>query len=229
MLEVKDLHVGYGQSEVIHNANFSAAKGEILAIMGRNGMGKTTLLKSLIGMIGARSGSVKVDGVEVNGLPSHRRVRSGMAYVPQGRMIFSSLTVFENLISGATGEVTKSTLDEIYALFPVLHEMRKRKGGNLSGGQQQQLAIGRALITGPKVLVLDEPTEGIQPSIIKDIAKALREIRKMRDLTIVVTEQVVSFMMDVCDRVMVMDRGRLVHEATRANLDELKVKQMLAV
>jgi len=229
MLEVKDLHVGYGQSEVIHNASFGASKGEILAIMGRNGMGKTTLLKSLIGMIAAKSGSVKVDGAEINGLPSHSRVRCGMAYVPQGRMIFSSLTVFENLISGAAGEVKKSTLDEIYALFPVLHEMRKRKGGNLSGGQQQQLAIARALITGPKVLVLDEPTEGIQPSIIKDIAKALREIRKMRDLTIVVTEQVVSFMMDVCDRVMVMDRGRLVHEATRANLDADKVKQLLAV
>jgi urea transport system ATP-binding protein len=229
MLEVKDLHAGYGQSEVIHSASFGASKGEILAIMGRNGMGKTTLLKSLIGLISAKSGSVKVDGVEVIGMPSHRRVRSGMAYVPQGRMIFSSLTVFENLISGAAGEVKKSTLDEIYALFPVLHEMRKRKGGNLSGGQQQQLAIGRALITGPKVLVLDEPTEGIQPSIIKDIAKALREIRKMRDLTIVVTEQVVSFMMDVCDRVMVMDRGRLVHEATRANLDADKVKKLLAV
>jgi len=229
MLEVKDLNVGYGQSEVIHNATFAAAKGEILAIMGRNGMGKTTLLKSLIGMIGARSGSVKVDGLEINGLAAHRRVRSGMAYVPQGRMIFSSLTVFENLISGAPSAVAQSTFDEIYALFPVLHEMRKRKGGNLSGGQQQQLAIARALITGPKVLVLDEPTEGIQPSIIKDIAKALREIRKMRDLTIVVTEQVVSFMMDVCDRVLVMDRGRLVHEATRENLDADKVKRLLAV
>jgi urea transport system ATP-binding protein len=229
MLEVKELNVGYGQSKVIHNATFGAGKGEILAIMGRNGMGKTTLLKSLIGMISAHSGSVKVDGVEVNGLASHRRVRSGMAYVPQGRMIFSSLTVFENLISGAPGEVGQDTFDEIYALFPMLHEMRKRKGGNLSGGQQQQLAIARALITGPKVLVLDEPTEGIQPSIIKDIAKALREIRKMRDLTIVVTEQVVSFMMDVCDRVLVIDRGRLVHEATRENLDADKVKRLLAV
>jgi urea transport system ATP-binding protein len=229
MLEVKDLHVGYGQSEVIHNASFNVPKGEILAIMGRNGMGKTTLLKSLIGLIGSQSGSVKVDGVEVSGMPSHRRVRNGMAYVPQGRMIFSSLTVFENLISGAVGSVAQGTLDEIYHLFPVLKEMRKRKGGNLSGGQQQQLAIGRALITSPKVLVLDEPTEGIQPSIIKDIAKALREIRRMRDLTIVVTEQVVSFMMDVCDRVMVMDRGRLVHEATRAKLDADKVKRLLAI
>ncbi len=229
MLEVKGLNVGYGQSQVIHSANFSAGKAEILAIMGRNGMGKTTLLKSLIGLIDSRSGSVKVDGVEVTGLASHRRVRSGLAFVPQGRMIFSTLTVFENLVSGAKGPVEQTTLDEIYALFPVLFEMRKRKGGNLSGGQQQQLAIARALVTEPKVLVLDEPTEGIQPSIIKDIAKALREIRKMRDLTIVVSEQVVSFMMDVCDRVLVIDRGRFIHEADRENLDAAKVKRLLAV
>jgi len=229
MLEVKALNVGYGLSQVIHEATFGAAKGEILAIMGRNGMGKTTLLKSLLGIIGSKSGSVKVDGVEVTGMPSHKRVRSGLAFVPQGRMIFSTLTVLENLVSGAPGAVAKSAFDEIYALFPVLHEMRKRKGGNLSGGQQQQLAIGRALITNPKVLVLDEPTEGIQPSIIKDIAKALREIRKLRDLTIVVSEQVVSFMMEVCDRVLVIDRGRFVHEAGRENLDAGKVKRLLAV
>ena len=152
-----------------------------------------------------------------------------MAYVPQGRMIFSSLTVLENLISGAKGKVSRKTFDEIYALFPVLADMRNRKGGNLSGGQQQQLAIGRALITEPKVLILDEPTEGIQPSIIKDIARTLREIRKMRDLTIIVSEQVVSFMMDVCDRVLVIDRGRFIHEDLRENVDAEKVKMLLAV
>lgn len=229
MLEVKDLHLSYGQSEVIHAASFGAAKGEILAIMGRNGMGKSTLLRGLIGLLGAKAGSVVVDGVEVVGMAPHQRVRSGMAYVPQGRMIFSSLSVFENLISGARGRVEKSKLDEIYALFPVLHEMRGRKGGNLSGGQQQQLAIARALLTDPKVLVLDEPTEGIQPSIIKDIARALREIRRLKNLTIVVTEQVVSFMVDVCDRVLVMDRGRLVYEDTRTNIDADKIKRLLAV
>src|ERR1700743_634158 len=154
MLQVKDLKVGYNQSEVIHSASFSAKQGEILAIMGRNGMGKTTLLKSLLGMIPSKSGSVEVDGVEMTGLPSHRRVRAGLAFVPQGRMIFGTLSVFENLISGAKGVIPKSVFDEIYALFPVLFDMRKRRGGNLSGGQQQQLAIARALITEPKVLVL---------------------------------------------------------------------------
>lgn len=229
MLEVKDLKVGYNQSEVIHSASFSAKQGEILAIMGRNGMGKTTLLKSLLGMIPSKSGSVQVDGVEMAGLPAHRRVRAGLAFVPQGRMIFGTLSVFENLISGAKGAIAKSVFDEIYALFPVLFDMRKRRGGNLSGGQQQQLAIARALVTEPKVLVLDEPTEGIQPSIIKDIARVLKEIRQMRNLTIIVSEQVVSFMMDVCDRALVIDRGRFVHESDRENMDADKVKRLLAV
>ena len=229
MLEVKDLQVNYGLSEVIHKASFSVPKNEILAIMGRNGMGKTTLLKSIMGVIQSKSGSVTVDGQEVATLPSHRRVHAGLGFVPQGRMIFSGLTVLENLISGARGTIPSSTFDEIYALFPVLHEMRRRKGGNLSGGQQQQLAIARALITNPKVLVLDEPTEGIQPSIIKDIAKALKEIRRLRDLTIVVSEQVVSFMMEVCDRVLVIDRGRFVHEDTRDKIDADRVKRLLAI
>ena len=161
--------------------------------------------------------------------PSFERVRQGIAFVPQGRMIFPYLTVVENMMTGARGEVEQSTFDEIYTLFPVLHEMRKRKGGNLSGGQQQQLAIARALMTNPKVLILDEPTEGIQPSIIKDIARALREIRRMRKISILVTEQVVSFMMDACDRAIVIERGRFVHEASRSELDADKVKKLLAV
>jgi urea transport system ATP-binding protein len=144
-------------------------------------------------------------------------------------MIFPSLTVMENMLSGTRQGVEQSTWDEIYAIFPILREMRSRKGGNLSGGQQQQLAIARALLTNPKVLVLDEPTEGIQPSIIKDIARALREIRQMRKIAIIVSEQVVSFMMDVCDRVLVIDRGQFVHEADRANIDADKVKKTLAV
>mgnify|MGYP000849044024 CR=1 FL=1 len=229
MLAVQNLNIGYGQSQVIKDATFTVGDQEILAIMGRNGMGKTTLLKSLIGILPARSGSVKLADREISTLAPHERVRGGIGFVPQGRMIFPSLTVTENILTGARGSLEKSTWDEIYALFPVLYEMRKRKGGNLSGGQQQQLAIARALIANPKVLVLDEPTEGIQPSIIKDIARALKEIRKLRKLAIIVTEQVVSFMMDVCDRALVIERGRFVHEAGRETLDPDKVKSLLAV
>jgi urea transport system ATP-binding protein len=229
MLSVANLNVGYGQSRVIQDLSFKVEPEEILVIMGRNGMGKTTLLKSLLGILPSKSGSIKLADKEISGLASFERVRSGIAFVPQGRMIFPSLTVTENILTGARGAVEQSVWDEIYALFPILHEMRKRKGGNLSGGQQQQLAIARALVTNPKVLVLDEPTEGIQPSIIKDIAKALKEIRNMRKLAIVVSEQVVSFMMEVCDRALVIERGRLVHEAVRASLDANKVKSLLSV
>jgi urea transport system ATP-binding protein len=216
-------------STVIQDLSFTVGDEEILAIMGRNGMGKSTLLKSLVGINPSKRGQIKLNNVELQDMPSYERVRNGIAFVPQGRMIFPFLTVMENMLTGASKNVPKSTFDEIYALFPVLHEMRKRKGGNLSGGQQQQLAIARALMTNPKVLVLDEPTEGIQPSIIKDIARALREIRKMRKISILVTEQVVSFMMDCCDRAIVIERGRFVHEAKRSDLDADKVKKLLAV
>jgi urea transport system ATP-binding protein len=229
MLTVAHLTSGYGQSRVINDLSFTIGSSEIVAIMGRNGMGKTTLLKSLLGILPFGAGSIKLGDSELGSLPTYERVRSGLAFVPQGRMIFPQLTVTENLLTGARGPVEKSTFDELYSLFPVLHEMRARKGGNLSGGQQQQLAIARALITNPKVLILDEPTEGIQPSIIKDIARALKEIRSMRRLAILVTEQVVSFMMDVCDRALVLERGRFVHEAQRESLDADKIKRFLSV
>jgi len=229
MLAINNLEVSYGQSKVIHDLNFAVGSQEILAIMGRNGMGKTTLLKSLIGILPSKSGSIKLGEQEMSLLPAHERVRSGIAYVPQGRMIFPTLTVTENILTGARKVVDRAAWEEIYSLFPVLRDMRHRKGGNLSGGQQQQLAIARALVSNPQVLILDEPTEGIQPSIIKDIARALKEIRQLRKLAIVVTEQVVSFMMDVCDRALVIERGRFVHEAPRANLDAEKVKALLCV
>ncbi len=229
MLSVANLEVGYGQSRVIHDLTFAVRPEEILVIMGRNGMGKTTLLKALLGILPASSGKVALGEEDVSRLPSYERVRRGLAFVPQGRLIFPSLTVEENILTGARGKAESSLWDEIYALFPVLREMRRRKGGNLSGGQQQQLAIARALVTNPKVLVLDEPTEGIQPSIIKDIAKALKEIRRMRQIAIVVTEQVVSFMMEVCDRAFVIERGRFVHEAPRENLDSDKVRALLSI
>jgi urea transport system ATP-binding protein len=229
MLTISDLKVSYGQSEVIHDVSFSAKQGEILAIMGRNGMGKTTLLKSLMGILPSQGGKVELAGCDITRMEPYQRVKSGLAYVPQGRMIFPSLSVMDNIKTGLENSKTKQIPDDIFALFPVLHEMRHRRGGNLSGGQQQQLAIARALVTEPKVLILDEPTEGIQPSIIKDIARVLKEIRKMRDLTILVTEQVLSFTLELCDRLMVIDGGRFTHEDLREHVDANRVKQLLAV
>jgi urea transport system ATP-binding protein len=229
MLHVTDLHVSYGQSEALHGIDLHAKKNETVAIMGRNGMGKTTLFKSLMGVLPTKSGSIQVDGQDVTKDESYLRVKKGLAYVPQGRMIFPTLTVLENIQTGLENTRDKKVPDEIYALFPVLFDMRNRKGGNLSGGQQQQLAIARALVTNPKVLLLDEPTEGIQPSIIKDIARALNEIRKMREITIIVSEQVLSFAMDVADRLFVIEGGRLVHESSRAGTDVARIRQFLSV
>jgi len=229
MLEVSDLHVSYGQSEVIHGVNFEAKKNETLAIMGRNGMGKTTLFKSLIGILEAGKGSIKVEGKDVTANESYQRVKNGIAYVPQGRMIFSTLTVQENIETGMEVSGLKKIPDDIFSLFPVLYEMRNRKGGNLSGGQQQQLAIARALVTNPKVLLLDEPTEGIQPSIIKDIAKILNEIQKLRDITIIVSEQVLSFTLAIADRLIVIDKGNFIHEDLRENVDTAQISKYLSV
>lgn len=229
MIEIENLQVSYGQSEVIHGLNFKAEKNETLAIMGRNGMGKTTLFKSLMGILPSKATKATIDGVSVQGDESYMRVNKGLAYVPQGRMIFPAMTVQENIETGLSKSEAGEIPEEIYALFPVLFDMRKRKGGNLSGGQQQQLAIARALVTNPKVLLLDEPTEGIQPSIIKDIAKVLNEIRKMREITIIVSEQVLSFTMEVADRIIVIDKGKFIHEDLRENVDAQKIKGYLSV
>lgn len=229
MLEVNALKVSYGQSEAIRDVSFRAEKNETVAIMGRNGMGKTTLFKALIGILPTRAGSISVDGENLTNAESYQRVASGIGYVPQGRMIFPTLTVQENIETGLENAKDKVIPQDIFALFPILFDMRKRKGGNLSGGQQQQLAIARALVTNPKVLLLDEPSEGIQPSIIKDIAKALNEIRKLRQITIIVSEQVLSFALDVADRLFVIEGGRLIHEDRRDNVDANKIKQFLSV
>jgi len=229
MLSVKELFVAYGQSQALHGVSFSAANKETVAIMGRNGMGKTTLFKSLMGVLPTQAGVVTVAGQDITHDESYRRVAKGIAYVPQGRLIFPTLSVEENIQTGLENSSTRRIPDEIYALFPVLWDMRRRKGGNLSGGQQQQLAIARALVTEPKVLLLDEPTEGIQPSIIKDIAKALNEVRRMRDISIVVSEQVLSFALDIADRLFVIEGGRLVHETARADTDVAHIKQYLSV
>ncbi len=229
MFEVEGLNVSYGQSQVIHDVNFKAEKNETLAIMGRNGMGKTTLFKSLMGILPSDAAKVDVDGKAVAGMESHQRVANGIAYVPQGRMIFSTLTVQENIETGLQVSKQKKIPSDIFDLFPVLHDMRHRKGGNLSGGQQQQLAIARALVTNPKVLLLDEPTEGIQPSIIKDIAKVLNEIQQSREITIIVSEQVLSFTMEIADRIIVIEKGKFIHEDMRADVDAATIKQYLTV
>ena len=229
MFNVTSLASGYGQSEVIHDINLKVDKQEIVAVMGRNGMGKTTLFKTLMGILPMRHGSITVDGRELSGMESHQRVASGVAYVPQGRMIFPGMTVLENIQTGLPASAGGKVPEELYALFPVLYDMRSRRGGNLSGGQQQQLAIARALATNPKVLLLDEPTEGIQPSIIKDIAKSLKEIRKLRQLTIIVSEQVLSFTLDIADRFLVIDKGRFVYEDQRANVDAATISRYLSV
>lgn len=229
MFTIQNLVSGYGQSRILHELSLDVAKQEIVAVMGRNGMGKSTLFRSLMGILPSWSGSVAVDGQDVSRLETHQRVERGIAYVPQGRMIFSHMTVLENIQTGLPASARGKVPEDLYALFPVLHEMRQRKGGNLSGGQQQQLAIARALATNPKVLLLDEPTEGIQPSIIKDIARTLKEIRSMRDLTIVVSEQVLSFTLDIADRFLVIEKGRFVVEETRDRVDEATISRYLSV
>jgi len=229
MFEVKGLSAAYGQSEVLHGIDLAVQPGEIVAMVGRNGMGKSTLMKSLIGTMPATSGQIVVDGTDVTALPSHQRVAKGLAYVPQGRQIFGTMTVRENIETGRIVTGKSNIPEEIYALFPILWEFDKRRGGNLSGGQQQQLAIARALASDPKILLLDEPTEGIQPSIIKDIAKVLKEIRSLRNICIVVCEQVLSFILDVADRILVMENGRVVHSDTRERVDEAAIARFLAV
>jgi urea transport system ATP-binding protein len=229
MFEVRNLSAAYGQSEVLHGIDLSVGRGEIVALVGRNGMGKSTLMKSLIGVMPSRSGQITVDGINVTALPTHRRVASGLAYVPQGRQIFGTMTVKENIETGLVVTGKSDVPREIYDLFPVLKDFEHRRGGNLSGGQQQQLAIARALASDPKVLLLDEPTEGIQPSIIRDIARLLRDIRSIRNLCIVVCEQVLSFVLDIADRVLVMEGGRIVHTDTREHIDEAAIARFLAV
>jgi urea transport system ATP-binding protein len=229
MFKVSGLVSGYGQSEVIHSLDLNAAPSEIVAVMGRNGMGKTTLFKSLMGILPCRRGTVEIGGVDVAALPPHERVAHGIAYVPQGRMIFSTLTVLENIKAALPKSAHGKVPDEVFSLFPVLYDMQHRKGGNLSGGQQQQLAIARALVTNPRVLLLDEPTEGIQPSIIKDIARSLKEIRTLKQLTIIVSEQVLSFTLEIADRLVVIEKGRFVHENRRDEVDIAKVSSYLSV
>ncbi|MEO9459656.1 MAG: urea ABC transporter ATP-binding subunit UrtE [Lentilitoribacter sp.] len=229
MLSIDKLRVSYGQSEVVHGVSLDLKPNEIVAVMGRNGMGKTTLMKSLMGIVPSGEGGIKLDGKSIEREESYQRVEDGLAFVPQGRMIFSTMTVTENIETGLTVTGKTKVPEDIYELFPVLKEMKSRRGGNLSGGQQQQLAIARALASNPKVLLLDEPTEGIQPSIIKEMARTLRKIRDERGLSIIVSEQVLSFALDIADRVLVIENGEIVHESNREDIDAEKVSAFLSV
>lgn len=227
-LMVEGLSVGYGESEVIHDLSLSASPGEIVAVMGLNGMGKSTFMKSLIGILPVRTGSIRIGDTLLSNKQAYERVAEGLAYVPQGRMVFPTLTVEENIKTGLRSDRAEVP-EEFYGFFPILKEMRKRRAGNLSGGQQQQLAIARALASDPKVLLLDEPTEGIQPSIIKELASVLRSIRDKKGITILVSEQVLSFALAIADRVFVMTKGRLVHESSRQAIDEPTLGRLLSI
>jgi urea transport system ATP-binding protein len=229
MFEVQNLNVYYGDSHVIRNVGFGVGENETVAIMGRNGMGKTTLLKALIGVLPARSGQVTLNGVSLLGKKTYQHVAAGMGYVPQGRMIFPYLTVEENILSGMENLKDKTIPQFVYDTFPVLYEMRQRKGGNLSGGQQQQLAISRALVSNPRLLILDEPTEGIQPSIIKDIARTLNKLKSERNFSLVVSEQVLSFTLEIADRFFIIERGEFVYEDVRGRVDTAKIHAFLTV
>ena len=229
MLSVAGLNVYYGESHVIRDVSFELQDGETVAIMGRNGMGKSTLLKSLIGLLKPRGGRVSLNGRDVSAAETYERVAAGMGFVPQGRMIFPYLTVEENILSGMESVADKTVPQYVYDVFPVLKEMRGRKGGNLSGGQQQQLAIARALVSNPKVLILDEPTEGIQPSIIKDIAKALNRLKGDRKFSLLVSEQVLSFAMDIADRFLIIEKGQFVYSDSRERVDLARIHGYLTI
>ncbi len=229
MLRVERLNHYYGGSHTLSDISFEITAGSCTAVLGRNGVGKSTLLKSLMGLERIRSGKVEFDGQDVTRAAPYARARRGMAYVPQGREIFPRLTVEENLLTGLAGQKIQNIAPEIYQMFPALQTMRRRRGGDLSGGQQQQLAIGRALLTNPKLLILDEPTEGIQPSIIKDIERVIQSLAKRGDMAILLVEQYYDFARSLADQYFVMQRGAIVQRGLGADMDKDDVRGRLAV
>ncbi len=232
MLQVDQLNQYYGAAHTLRGVSLSLEKGKCLTLLGRNGVGKTTLLKCLMGVLPTAAGNVSLDGRDITKLKPHQRAQLGIAYVPQGREIFARLTVEENLLMGMatkSGRKASTIRGEVYELFPVLKEMLHRRGGDLSGGQQQQLAIARALLADPKLIILDEPTEGIQPSIIKDIGRVIRLLRERGDIGILLCEQYFDFARELADNFIVMSRGEVVAAGTSAQMDDESVKRHLAV
>jgi urea transport system ATP-binding protein len=231
MLKVEAVNLYYGAAQALRSVSISAAVGRVTCVLGRNGVGKTSLMRAIMGQQPIRDGSIQFEGEEVSALPSFARARRGFGFVPQGREIFPLLSVRENLQTGlvALPREQRTMDDEIFTLFPVLREMLGRRGGDLSGGQQQQLAIARALLTRPKLLILDEPTEGIQPSIIRDIGRAIIYLRQRGNLAILVVEQYFEWARDLADDYVVMDRGAVVLAGERKDMVESEVRKRLAV
>jgi len=231
MLSVEGIDLYYGASHTLRRISLTARKGEVTCILGRNGVGKTSLLRAICGLQPIRSGRICWEGHLLNGLPPHERARWGLSLVPQGREIFPRLTVLENLVTGLAplARGARKIPEEIFALFPVLRDMLHRRGGDLSGGQQQQLAIARALVTRPRLLILDEPTEGIQPSIIKQIERVIRDLAERGDIAILLVEQYFEFARDLAASYLVMQRGEVVLSGSREEMDEVAVRSYLTV
>jgi len=232
MLEIKDVNQFYGGSHILRDVTLTAPIGECSVVLGRNGVGKTTLLKCLMGILPIKSGQILLDGKDIAKMSPEQRVRAGLAYVPQGRDIFSTLTVEENILIGMakfSGAKTRKVPEHLYEIFPVLDEMKHRRGGDLSGGQQQQLAIARALASEPKVLILDEPTEGIQPSIIKDIGRVIRKLADGGEMAIVLVEQFYDFAEELADNYTVMARGQVVAQGIGEEMSEKGIRDLVAI
>ena len=230
MLDVKNLNQYYGGSHILRDLSFEIPAGKVTALLGRNGVGKTTLLRTLMGLIPARNGEIIFHGKTITHVEPYERVRAGIGYVPQGREIFPRLTVAENLEMGlATRPRGERVPQRIFEMFPVLNQMLRRRGGDLSGGQQQQLAIGRALAMGPRLLILDEPTEGIQPSIIKDIERAIRALAATGEMAILLVEQYYDFARSLADQYLLMERGVILKRGAGADMETDGVKGLLAV
>ncbi|MEO0328338.1 MAG: urea ABC transporter ATP-binding subunit UrtE [Pseudomonadota bacterium] len=231
MLKVSNVDLHYGAAQILYDVTLEASPASVTCIMGRNGVGKTSLMKAITGHHPISGGEINLDGGKLARSLAHKRAASGIAYVPQGRDIFPMLSVKENLETGFSllPRKERNLPDEVFELFPVLNEMLGRRGGDLSGGQQQQLAIGRALVMRPKILVLDEPTEGIQPSVIKDIGRAIEYLRDSVGLAIILVEQYLDFCRQLANDVYIMDRGRMVHHGPASDLDKKNVRKHLSV
>ncbi len=230
VLQVEGLNQYYGGSHILRGLGFEARLGEVTVVLGRNGVGKTTLLKSLMGVVPVKTGSVKLAGQDITKAPSYERVKRGIGYVPQGREIFGRLTVEENLRMGLAVKAGGTAIPaELFDLFPILKQFLHRRGGDLSGGQQQQLAIARALAAGPQLLMLDEPTEGIQPSIIKDIGRVIRMLADRKTMAIVLVEQYYDFAAELADQYLVMERGEIVQRGRGADMEAEGVRQKMSI